>query len=339
MAEFRWFILGLGLAFAAPLLPQASLTLVADRDSVGIGEPLTLTLESDEPLTGGQSWDWPAWTTGDSLPQGWEILKTGPIDSMASPQLDAGLRRTQRIEVLAWDSGFKVIAPLSLTGADGQSVTSQALLVQVGSVALEDNPAPKPMQGYAHFTWTWWERAMRILPTALALLALAALLWWGFQRWSNRKPAEAAKNTPVVPSEPAHVVALRMLESLAAEQPWLHGLGKEAQATLSEAVRLHLQGTFGVKALERATEELSAHLLSAPVRDLDRGDASWLVDVLRQSDLVKFAKQDMASDAHAHTVQEAIGWVRRTQPRVEDPPAGSTGSENGQHDTNLNPNG
>ena len=79
--------------------------------------------------------------------------------------------------------------------------------------------------------------------------------------------------------------------------------------------------------------------MSAPVRDLDRGDASWLVDVLRQSDLVKFAKQDMASDAHAHTVQEAIGWVRRTQPRVEDPPAGSTGSENGQHDTNLNPNG
>ena len=98
-------------------------------------------------------------------------------------------------------------------------------------------------------------------------------------------------------------------------------------------------GTFGVKALERATEELSAHLLSAPVRGLDRDDASWLVDVLRQSDLVKFAKQDMAADAHAHTVQEAIAWVRRTEPRMEDAPADSTGSESGHDDANLNSHG
>lgn len=339
VADFRWFLLGLGLALAAPLLPQASLSVVADRDSVGIGETLILTLESDEPLTGGQTWAWPTWTAGDSLPQGWEVLKVGPVDSAASPNLDAGLRRTQRIEVLAWDSGFKVIEPLSLAGADGMSVASEALLVQVGSVALEDNPAPKPMQGYTQFTWTWWERALRILPYAMALLALAALLWWGYQRWSKREPLEAVADTPIVPSEPAHVVALRMLETLAAEQPWRHGRGKEAQAILSEAVRLHLQGTFGVKALERATEELSAHLLSAPIRGLDRGDASWLVDVLRQSDLVKFAKQNMAADAHARTVQEAIDWVRRTEPRTEDAPSHSTSSDNGHEDANLNSHG
>lgn len=339
MAEFRWFLLGLGLALASPLLPQATLTVVADRDSVGIGETLTLTLESDEPLTGGQAWNWPAFTAGDSLPQGWEILTAGPIDSTASPNLDAGLRRTQRIEVLAWDTGFKVIQPLSLTTTEGPAVSSDALLVQVGLVALEDNPAPKPMQGYTHFTWTWWERALRILPTALILLALAVLLWWGYKRWTQRETAETTEDAPTVPSEPAHVLALRMLESLAAEQPWLHGRGKEAQATLSEAVRLHLQGTFGVKALERATEELSAHLLNAPVRGLERTDTTWLVGVLRQSDLVKFAKQDMAPDAHAHTVQEAIGWVRRTEPREEDTPSDASASGNEQDDTNPNAHG
>ena len=45
-----------------------------------------------------------------TLPQGWEILQAGPIDN-GLPLLDAGLRRTQRIEVLAWDTGFKVIEP------------------------------------------------------------------------------------------------------------------------------------------------------------------------------------------------------------------------------------
>ena len=121
--------------------------------------------------------------------------------------------------------------------------------------------------------------------------------------------------SPVVPeesAEPAHLTALRLLEALEANQPWKDGEGKEAQAQLSEAVRLHLQGTFGVKALERATEELTAHLTGAPIRGLDGEDARWLVSLLRQSDLVKFAKQDLSSDAHLHAVREALAWVRRT---------------------------
>ena len=337
MAEFRWFLLGLGLALSGPVFPQASLTVSADQDSVGIGETITLTLQSDEPLAGGLKLDWPAFNAGDSLPQGWEILEAGPVDSTSSPILEAGLRRTQRVEVLAWDTGFKVIEPLALTGSDGTAITSEALLVQVGGVALEENPAPKPMQGYTHYTWTWWERLLRILPTTLALLALAALLWWGYRRWSKRDTSATAEDKEIAPSEPAHVVALRMLESLAAEQPWLRGQGKEAQATLSEAVRLHLQGTFGVKALERATEELSAHLLRAPVRGLDQADASWLVGLLRQSDLVKFAKQDMAVDAHARMVQEAIGWVRRTEPRMEPPSPDGMRARNGQDDSTQKP--
>ena len=106
-----------------------------------------------------------------------------------------------------------------------------------------------------------------------------------------------------------------MLEALAADQPWTGGREKETQVVLSEAVRLHLQGTFGVKALERATEELTAHLQGAPIRGLGPKDAQWLVALLRQSDLVKFAKQRMASDAHAHAVKEAIEWVRRSAPQ------------------------
>jgi len=320
-------MLGCGLAASVLSLAQASFSVVADKDSVGIGESLTLTLESDESLTGGQRWEWPSLAVGDSLGQGWEILRTGPIDSTASPALDAGLRRTQTVVVLAWDTGFKVIEPLALAGAGGDPTQSAPLLVQVGAHSLEPNPAPRPMQGYTHFSWSWWERAWRVLPTVLLGLALGALGWWLFNRFRMREDEDTELATPPEPVEPAHIAALRMLEALEKGKPWLDGRGKESQAVLSEAVRLHLQGTFGVKALERATEELTAHLLGAPIRGLDEKDAGWLVLLLRQSDLVKFAKQDMAADAHAHSVQGAIEWVRRTAP--EDQPDEPNTTANG----------
>ena len=315
MADFRTLALFLGVFASAECAPQAAFSVTADRDSVGIGEVLTLTLESDESITEGQRWTWPAFAAGDSLAQGWEILSVGAIDSAASLALDAGIRRTQALEILAWDTGFRVIEPLQL-GGDNPTL-SAPLLIQVGAHALEDNPAPRPMQGYAHFEWTWWERLMRILPTLLLLLGLAAAAWWVLQRLRNRKSVLPKPLVPQQPTEPAHITALRMLEALEANQPWKDGQGKEAQAQLSEAVRLHLQGTFGVKALERATEELTAHLTGAPIRGLDGKDARWLVSLLRQSDLVKFAKQDLPSDAHLHAVREALIWVRRTSPAAD----------------------
>lgn len=318
MADLRIFLLCCGICTSGWALAQASFSLVADRDSVGIGEALILTLESDEPLTDGQHWGWPVLEAGDSLAQGWEVLSTGPIDSAASPSLEAGLRRTQTIEVLAWDTGFKVIEPIVLGTSGANPIPTAPLMIQVGSHTLDQNPAPRPMQGYTNFSYAWWERAMQALPKVLFIIALVALLWWAFDRFRKRESSALPVAQATQPQEPAHLLALRMLESLAKEQPWNDGREKETQAVLSEAVRLHLQGTFGVKALERATEELTAHLQGSAIRGLDPGDAQWLVIMLRQSDLVKFAKQSMAYDAHAHAVKQAIEWVLRSAPKDPD---------------------
>ena len=203
-----------------------------------------------------------------------------------------------------------------MLGTSGPNpIPSTPILVQVGAHTLEQNPAPRPMQGYTNFSFTWWERAMQILPAVLTIVALCALLYWALRKFQKREASTLPIVQPEQPQEPAHLRALRMLEALAAEQPWTNGQEKETQVVLSEAVRLHLQGTFEVKALERATEELTSHLQGSPIRGLDPQDALWLVALLRQSDLVKFAKQSMASDAHAHAVKEAIEWVRRSAPK------------------------
>ena len=83
---------------------------------------------------------------------------------------------------------------------------------------------------------------------------------------------------------------------------------------LSEAVRIHLQGSFGVKALERTTDELAQTLRSAPIAGLAQADSDWMVALLQRSDMVKFAKQDMDGDAHLRVVRESIAWISRTIP-------------------------
>ena len=321
MAELRLCIL---LVWGLPLLSlaQADFRVTADRDSLGLGEPLTWTLQSDEPLTEGQRWTWPTLSPGDSLPQGWEILSVGPLDSAASQELDAGLRRTQTIEVLAWDTGFKVIEPLALIGADGDTVKSTPQLIQIGLTPLESNPAPRPMQGFTPFRWTWWERLSQAWPVLLAgLLAVAA--FFALRRWASRDRADAETVVEHVPAEPGHVIALRMLRDLNAEQPWTSGQEKETQARLSDALRLHLDSAFGVKSIERTTTELVAQLRHATIRGLSASDITWLSEVLQRSDLVKFARQSMPHDAHHRTVADALHWVERTQPILDPDDPGS----------------
>lgn len=327
MADFRTLALFLGLCASAECASQAAFSVTADRDSVGIGEVLTLTLESDESITEGQQWTWPALAAGDSLAQGWEILSVGAIDSAASLALDAGIRRTQAVEILAWDTGFRVIEPLILFNEAGDTVRSPALLVQVGLTPLETNPAPKPLQGFAEFRWTWWERLSRHWPWAAVLAALAAL---GYViRKGLRRPDQAAEEVPIAPAEPGHLIAWRLLRELNDERPWLDGRDKETQSRLSDAIRLHLDSAFGVKSLERATTELVAQLQHSAIRGLDAADAAWLTDVLQRSDLVKFAKQSMPADAHARAVQDALRWVERTQPDTNE--AGSTSNTPEDH--------
>lgn len=326
MVELRHILLSILLTAAVAVVQgQAPPTLQwsADRDSVGLGDPLVLTLTSDEPLDGGRHWDWPALQPGDSLPQGWEVIEASPVDSSASPALEAGLRRTQTIVVMAWDTGMKVLEPLALTDSLGVSARTEARLVEVGLVRLGTDAVPKPMQGFKAYSWTLWERILQGLPWLLGVLSAMALAFWAFRRWSARETLEPGVADVVEAPIPAHITALAMLRKLESESPWRRGEGKEAQAILSEAVRLHLQGSFGVKALERTTDELARSLRDAPVRGMDAEQCQWVIALLERSDLVKFAKQDLDGDAHLRVVQESIQWVETTAPAAEpeDPPS------------------
>jgi len=315
VVELR-FIAALLLTLSATVRGQSEpvINMLVDRDSIGVGELLTVQLISDEPLAGGQRWQWPEFSPGDTLTQGWEIISvTGP-DSSASTALEAGLRRVQNIAVMAWDTGAMVLGPFALVDSGKVAAQTSRTTVEVGLVPLEDNPAPKPMQGFKAYQFTWWERLQSALPWVFGVIVSALLGLWLYKKWRSREAKEMQETPPSTPEIPAHVTALALLRQLEQDQPWTQGQGKEAQAVLSEAVRVHLQGSFGVKALERTTDELAQTLRSAPIQGMAQEESDWMIALLQRSDLVKFAKQDMDGDAHLRVVQESIEWITRTIP-------------------------
>ncbi|MCH1576276.1 MAG: hypothetical protein L7S67_08370 [Flavobacteriales bacterium] len=320
-------VLMLTLSAAAWGQTGPAFNLLVDRDSIGVGEPLQLQLISDEPLQGGKHWQWPTLIPGDSLAQGWEILSVSELDSSASPVLDAGLRRQQNIAIMAWDTGMMVLAPIVLLDSGEVAAKTPLMEIEVGLVPLEANAAPKPMQGFKVYQFTWWERIKFVLPWIFGAVAIALLGRWLYRKWQSREPQEAEAGAPIVPKIPAHITALALLRQLEQDKPWTEGRGKEAQAVLSEAVRVHLQGSFGVKALERTTDELAQTLRSAPIRGMAADESDWMIALLQRSDLVKFAKQDMDGDAHLRVVQESIAWINRTIPTPSDDTFGGDSSD------------
>ena len=334
MVELRPLVLvAIGWAGWASAQDSPVLSLNMDRDSAAVGEPVTLALTSDEPLEGGRRLDWPALSPGDTLPQGWEVVSVSPLDSAPSPALDAGMRRQQTVVVMAWDTGLKVLEPFALMDSGRVAARTEARLIDIGMIAMDQEAAPKPMQGFKAYQWTWWERLMPILPWLLGALAALGLGWWGYRKWRDRPEAEVKADGDETPAIPAHEQALALLRALEQEAPWLRGGGKEAQAIVSQAVRLHLQGTFGVKALERTTDELARSLRSVPVKGMDGAECRWVIALLERSDLVKFAKQDLEGDAHLRVVRECIAWVERTAPITEPGPDADSARDDDAHQT------
>jgi hypothetical protein len=177
---------------------------------------------------------------------------------------------------------------------------SSALIVPVqpaatnGAAAPVFHEAPKPLI-YIPNGWAWvlW---------ALAILALLAALYFGWQWW-KRKPAV------VTPPVPAHVRARRKLEQALA----MIGEPKPFSILVSGAIREYLEERFSFRAPERTTEEFLYELQSSSL--LTRDQKHSLGEFLAGCDLIKFAKYEATETELRGLYQSALRLVNETEPR------------------------
>lgn len=89
------------------------------------------------------------------------------------------------------------------------------------------------------------------------------------------------------PKEAPHIVAIRRLEMLSTQKLWQNGDYKQYYTRLTDILRDYLDGRYGVGAMEMTTDEIVAAIKGL---ELTKKQVSALGDLLREADLVKFAK-------------------------------------------------
>lgn len=264
-----------------------------DRDSLTLGDPVTLTLSVRAGTDEQVSWPLPA------APQwgGWRLLGADSLaDSLAGSK--PGERLVSRRLRLA---SFKLgAAPLPVWGPlrDGASVAGDTIRLEIRAL-LPDSAAAADILEPARLAhgWAWW------LLRLGGLAALAAAAWLGVRGWLRR--AGRLPEPLRLPPDPWQDFLDRMgrVEALGL---WRSGQVEGHYTELSLALRGLLEDCLELPCRERSTGELRELLQDSP---LGADDLEELFRLLEENDWVKYARRWPDAETCARQVAHYQKWA------------------------------
>jgi hypothetical protein len=252
---------------------------------------------------------WPQIT--DTIGHKVEVISASAIDTTFPKESNsARIFQHQRITVSVYDSGYYAIPPLRfvLNNDSAKSLYTNPLLLEVHTVPTDTSASKlkdiKPPMG-EKFNWRWYLRYIYWTVGVLVAIALIVLVTLYIAR-KNRKVI----TEPEKPKVPPHVTALEALERIKQEQVWKEGQVKEYYSSISDTVRLYIEGRFNCNALESTTDEIMTAFRSIVA---DAESKNRLRQLLMLSDLVKFAKMTPIEQEHELTLRNAFDFVNGTK--------------------------
>ncbi|MFL5605170.1 MAG: DUF4381 family protein [Gemmatimonadaceae bacterium] len=293
--------LALGMVLAPPLCAQSSASAgtripvqagaTIDRDSVSVGDHVTLTVRVHAPR--GATVNFPA--AVDSL---------GPVQSLEPPVVRDGpdtLEFADRIatyHLAPWDVGklpIRLGEVLIQTDDDERRVALPLPSLFVRSVLPADSALrlPKPARGLLQprmpVPWWWW------LLAALAVLAIGLVAWW----WKRRRRAVAGPPGDPYADAEATFQRIERLRLPDAGEPGRHA------ALMADVVRRYLAARMPTASLALTSGELLA-----AVRGVSTVPYERLQRLLAAVDPIKFAAAPARADEAKALGAEARAIVR-----------------------------
>ena len=306
-------LLVLCTALTAAAAQRPRVTARLEPDSVFIGDRFEVVIEVEKDLV--QSVSFPVF----ELPEGnrWvELLEVLPVDTLErSGRL---LRLARRYRLAAFQEGRINLGAPAVLYADKNIVDTlyadDSLRLLVGTFQI-DSTSQSIYDLKPQFTlpFRFAEIKGYLLWGLLALLLLAAALY-GLDRWLKLRGRRLKELFQAAPPVPPHVAAIRALEALHHQKLWQNNRHKQYYSSLSEILRTYIAGRWGMGAMEMTTDEILAALRGIELPDKARMD---LTAILRDADLVKFAKAMPEAGENESNYQKAYYFVEETKPVEE----------------------
>lgn len=283
-----------------------SIEAVADRKTVTVGDPITVTIRLVHPPDVRVTTFDPEVSLGDLAPltRTWAGTKKLP---------DGRLEETRVLKVARYRIGASRVPSFEATFVDAKGkegkVATPPVPFTVGSILSEGDLRPADLKTPAVMATTpIWP----FVAAAVAAAALAALWLW---RRRKRRPVPHV-TTPAAPPRPAHETAYAELERLLSSGLLEAGRVKEFYIELVEIARRYVAARFGVDTFERTSSEIleSLRLARLPSKGL-----ALTSEFFGACDVVKFAKYVPSPDETRNTVERAYRLIDETRARESAP--------------------
>lgn len=222
------------------------------------------------------------------------------------------------------DGRYDVDAFLTLTSFDAGSYELPPLGAVIGGDTLLFEGKPVTFVNCAVDTTKFTPERLHIPPTALvrypwtagekwafaglvalilAGVALLVLIPWLIIRHYRRKAL-------VTEPDPAHIVALRKIDSFRSDSYWKPERQKTFYSGITDALKEYIGSRYDFDAPEMTSGEVLHHLKKET--DLDKELRDGLGHLFEVADYVKFARHTAGDDENARVIPFATGFVTRT---------------------------
>ena len=282
-----------------------------EPDSIGIGDRFLYTIEVERDLM--QEVYFPDFKQSV---EHYEMIEDRPVDTLSREGRRLKLRKSYLMA--AFHEGIHKVLPEvmyldkniidTLRGDDTLRLMVTTFQIDSTSHTIFDIKPQRTLKfkfgeisGYV--TWTIITIIILVL---LFLIAKRILAHYGKSFSDIFKPA---------PPLPPHEIALRDLKKLHSERLWQEGNHKLYYSGLTDILRAYIAGQFGVGALEMTFDEIIEAMHGVEIPQKQKMD---LTELLRDADLVKFAKATPEAEANEAAYTMALNFVEQTMPQPEE---------------------
>ena len=266
-----------------------------DTTNIRIGEQFNLKISINE-------------TQNVILPK-LEIKGLEVIDSTKIDTVNDFLVR--KYILTGFDSGAFYI-PQQQIFIKNQAFFTDSLLVNVATIAVDTLQVKKfPIKSIKSEPYSVDDFRIYAYLLLAAILIIGFWIYWFVIR--KRKESEEEETYKILPP---YEEAIYRLNELDEKLLWQNNKIKEYYSELTEIVRGYIERELNVSALENTTDEILEILKEfkgSETIQISKETFKKLRELLREADLVKFAKAEPAVNIHEQFMMKAIEFVRLTK--------------------------
>lgn len=307
----RLFAIALLLAGAAARaqsdVPQV--TAHIQPDSVMIGDRFDLMVDVEKDLV--QVVQFPEFEDKPGSPI--ELHKEHPVDTLERDGRHLKLRK--RYTLAAFEEGNLGLGRAQVLYLDKNITdtlyTADTLRLQVGTFQIDSTSHTiYDIKAQRTLPFRYGEISGYVLWSLLGLIVLGGAIYAG-RRLMARYARKVRDIFRPAPPLPPHIAAIQALETLHNQKLWQSGRHKQYYSGLTDILRTYLAGRYGFGAMEMTSDEI---LAAVRRYDLPQKCVMDLQAILRDADLVKFAKARPEGTTNEDNYLNAYYFVEETKP-------------------------